>query len=1241
MKVSVIIPSFNHERYIESTINSVLDQTLDDLEIIIVDDGSTDGSRDVIQKMSCDRIRLFTQENRGTAPTLNRGMDLASGDIIAILNSDDCYAPNRLERLIREMEDNPGTGFVFSGVELIDAAGKVITSGSTHDWLSRARRYYDESGDLVLSLLKDNFACTSSNFLFKKELIRLNGGFSGFRYVNDLAFILGAFRHTRCRFVDEPLLQYRVHDGNTIKESCLSSTSANFLYELSWVAGTFLGDHPGFDELDVERLFRVLHETHLITQETVLQCMVLQKKTISFEQGRQLLGGYIRDNMERQSDHERLRKDVDKVLSDNRKLSDQGLELWGKYKDLDNRFADLSSEHGLLFQQYHELLGQHNNLSDHFAALKGHSAELESHVERLTLVNAEKDQALQSLNGQVTRIWHERQDFAFQLTAILNSRRYRTMSALFDLARFRNVKASAKDLLRVFLPESMKERLKGILGRYRETPELGERIQSLKKTCQTARPRKMVNLKQKIHDGPLVSIIVPCYNYGRYIDRMMESLDAQTFQNYEIILVDDGSTDPATIARIKDLEDENRPDLHIFRQNNQGVIAARNHAMGKATGKYLFPLDPDDTIEKTFLEKCMLLLESSPDHYFTYTWTYSLGEPEFIWETVDADFTELLERNRVGFVVFPARAFKDTGGYNPVMKDGYEDWEFCINMVRRGYVGRVIPEPLYQYYVKPGSRNDDAIRKHALLKKIINDLHKGHISSHGKMEKKENSRRYVVTNPVANLKARISRDARPTLMVDLLHHPVEPLTAFPWILTLCENREQRVVVVIPRKWHFFFNVNPKDNLLVYYPENYSPDGNPDPLFEYLESVYHPQAIVPSEPGTPMDPGPCDDRTTILFAAPWLITGGADSMILDWFTHLDPGRFRKFFVTTLPQTNTWLLKLRCHADGIYDLPALGCSDSIDQQAFFLDFILHKNIQILHIMNSTSAYAALPAIKERFPQVKTVSQFHCFDYLENGQRVGFPNDIPGRYDPYIDHYNIEYQTLRDDITGIHPHVSPEKFTVIHGCIDTALFDPDRVNGQMPSQVHGQEKAFRILFIGRLDYQKQPLVMAELAHELNKSGIDFMINVIGDGSLNSQKKELTTYLKQHGLTDKVLLHGNQPLETLPLWYKASDMLLLTSLWEGVPMVLYQAMSMGLPCVAPDVGGVGELVKTGVTGTLIPDCRDVAAYRDAIIALAENPEEREILGRQAMERMHQSFDIATMKQGYEAFYQAMVTPS
>ena len=95
--ISVIIPAYNHERFIGAAIESVINQSLTDFELIIVNDGSTDGTEDVVKKYDDSRLRYFYQENQDAYNTINRGISLARGQYISILNSDDIYTIDRLE----------------------------------------------------------------------------------------------------------------------------------------------------------------------------------------------------------------------------------------------------------------------------------------------------------------------------------------------------------------------------------------------------------------------------------------------------------------------------------------------------------------------------------------------------------------------------------------------------------------------------------------------------------------------------------------------------------------------------------------------------------------------------------------------------------------------------------------------------------------------------------------------------------------------------------------------------------------------------------------------------------------------------------------------------------------------------------------------------------------------------------------------------------------------------------------
>jgi glycosyltransferase involved in cell wall biosynthesis len=116
MKVSVIIPVYNVENYLAECIDSVLDQTFRNFEIIAINDGSTDGSMEVLEKYK-DKVRIFNQPNQGVALTLNRGIAEASGDYIAFIDGDDLWKKDKLEIQVGILEDNPDIDITFAEME--------------------------------------------------------------------------------------------------------------------------------------------------------------------------------------------------------------------------------------------------------------------------------------------------------------------------------------------------------------------------------------------------------------------------------------------------------------------------------------------------------------------------------------------------------------------------------------------------------------------------------------------------------------------------------------------------------------------------------------------------------------------------------------------------------------------------------------------------------------------------------------------------------------------------------------------------------------------------------------------------------------------------------------------------------------------------------------------------------------------------------------------------------------------
>lgn len=220
MDISVVIPLYNHEQYIEQTIDSVLAQTVRPQEIIIIDDGSQDSSLEKAQAYAKKYPDLFTvigQKNRGAHATINRGILMAKSELIAILNSDDNYLEERFAECIRLFEKDPDLSAMATGIEFIDKDGKIIESVPWYE--DAVKFHYDNNEDFFLSLVNANFFMTTSNFIFKKEIIADVGLFADLRYAHDYDFFLKciATGH-KMLFHDKPLVQYRMHESNTIRE---------------------------------------------------------------------------------------------------------------------------------------------------------------------------------------------------------------------------------------------------------------------------------------------------------------------------------------------------------------------------------------------------------------------------------------------------------------------------------------------------------------------------------------------------------------------------------------------------------------------------------------------------------------------------------------------------------------------------------------------------------------------------------------------------------------------------------------------------------------------------------------------------------------------------------------------------------------------------------------------------------------------------------------------------------------
>jgi glycosyltransferase involved in cell wall biosynthesis/GT2 family glycosyltransferase len=220
--ISVVIPSYNHARWLPEAVGSVRVQSLPVDELVVVDDGSTDDSVAVLEALRFDRMRLEVQGNRGAHAALNRAVEASRGDWIAILNSDDVMEPDRIEAAWG-IAAASGAALVCGEVMLVGEDG--APAPEDHDiarWYAEARALARDAPSLKDALRTHNVAVTTSNFFLHRSLWEALGGFRPWRWVHDYDFILRATSLCPGRVVYEPSMRgvrYRVHGANTISES--------------------------------------------------------------------------------------------------------------------------------------------------------------------------------------------------------------------------------------------------------------------------------------------------------------------------------------------------------------------------------------------------------------------------------------------------------------------------------------------------------------------------------------------------------------------------------------------------------------------------------------------------------------------------------------------------------------------------------------------------------------------------------------------------------------------------------------------------------------------------------------------------------------------------------------------------------------------------------------------------------------------------------------------------------------
>ncbi|MEI6214126.1 MAG: glycosyltransferase family A protein [Desulfuromonadales bacterium] len=208
-----------------------------------------------------------------------------------------------------------------------------------------------------------------------------------------------------------------------------------------------------------------------------------------------------------------------------------------------------------------------------------------------------------------------------------------------------------------------------------------------------------------------VSVVIPCFNQGAYVEEAVKSVLLQSFDDYEIIIVNDGSTDVETNRILSGFENQK---IRVLHTENMGLASARNNGIREARGTYILPLDADDRIGPTYLEKAVDYFDRMPDVGIVYCYAEFFGDRQGQWYMPEFSLRWMLFSNLIFCSAFFRKDdWERAGGYNPNMSRGLEDWDFWLAILELGKGVYCIPDVLFYYRV----------REESMLRSMNRDVH--------------------------------------------------------------------------------------------------------------------------------------------------------------------------------------------------------------------------------------------------------------------------------------------------------------------------------------------------------------------------------------------------------------------------------------------------------------------------------------------------------------------------------------
>ena len=768
--VSVVIASYNHEKYVAETIESVLNQTFQDFEIIITDDGSSDKTVEIIKQFSDPRINLFVfEKNKGACSALNNSIINSKGKYIACLNSDDSWELNKLEKQVKFLDENPDIGAVFTNAKIIDENGKDFENKNHFYYSIFDQENLNKNEWLRYFFFQGNCLCHPSAMVRKNAHDKAGLYNENLANLYDFDLWIRICLNYEIHVLHEKLTLFRLRDdeanastGNKpgrrirtkfeykqVLDNYLKIEDTDFLLSIFPDARSygeieaelipyFLSRIAYDSDVDFMQLWGLENIYHLMRSP---ELAIKLEKNCNFKYSDFLKLSYNADTF-RMYSHPELEKVTlkkDKINKEKNDLLNQKKELITeleiKEKDLTNLISSIDDINSNIFEMSY--------FSNHGRSIR----------QRLVSIFPSTYILLNRNNNSLKR-------------ALTNIKGYKSIKEnnLFDigyyLKNYQDVQVSGADPIMHYLYHGASEgrnpspnfdsnsylKSNNDVKRSKLNPLVHYALYGIHEARNglnvQLRTRLSSKKRERLEEKYGVSVIMPTYNREDIIERAIDSVLSQTFTNYELIVIDDGSKDSTEeLITTKYTAQINSGKIKYIKQKNGGVSSARNKGLSEARGSIIAYLDSDNYWLDTYLEKMVSSLVDNNKNtaYASMEVSDTVRKKQFI-RNAEYDRKKLLNSNFIDLNVFVHKRFlyDQMGGFDESLTR-LVDWDLILRYTRLNEP-YFVSEVLTKYFLSEklnnisntinlGDNYDKVQQKHSpeIIKKEMGDLRIGYV----------------------------------------------------------------------------------------------------------------------------------------------------------------------------------------------------------------------------------------------------------------------------------------------------------------------------------------------------------------------------------------------------------------------------------------------------------------------------------------------------------------------------------